>query len=277
MQPTYFQLLGPVAVFHDGREIDIGSPKQRIVLSILLASAGRPVPTPSLMERLWGEELPRTARNALYTYVAQLRSSLASLGLKLDKQRNGYILRVDPRAVDLHRFQEFIAVAKRGAEETDELDSLVQALELYCGEPLDGLSGPWVDTLRAGLAAERRWALIRRNHILLRQGRPAEILGELGQAAKAQPLDELLAEQLIVALYCSGQRAAALCHYHQVRSVLVEELGVDPGPSLRAVYQQLLEDKQGAPRRAMAALQDRRDGHVRPGRGGPVVRAKKGR
>jgi DNA-binding SARP family transcriptional activator len=249
MARTRFQMLGPVAVFRDDDEIDIGFPKQRLILAILLASAGRPVPTASLIERLWGAEPPRTARNALYTYVSNLRSALARLDLALVKRGDGYVARVERDTVDMHRFRALVAEAKRSACETAVLDLLSQALCLYGGSPLDGLAGPWAEATRAGLEAERRWALIRCNEILLRRGQHAEILGELNQAVARAPFDELLAEQFMKALHYSGLRAAALSHYHQTRTILGRELGIDPSPSLQNLYQEILrdDDPPGAP------------------------------
>ncbi|MEU6394513.1 BTAD domain-containing putative transcriptional regulator [Streptomyces sp. NPDC046939] len=240
-------VLGPVSLLHGDSEIDIGFPKQRFLLASLLADAGRPVRTESLIERLWGEDPPKTARNALYTYVAQTRAALSPLGVSLVRQGGGYLLRVPPEAVDLHRFRSLIAEARDCPSDHRVLALLTEALALFTGTPFDGLDSPWADAVRVTLASERRWSVLRRSEILLRLGRHAEALAELRQATVAAPLDELLAAQLMLALNRSGQRAAALRHYHAVRTVLVRELGVEPSPPLQGTYQSLLNDDEPPP------------------------------
>jgi DNA-binding SARP family transcriptional activator len=244
MQRIRFQTLGPVSMFLDQQEIDIGSPRQRFLLAVLLVEAGRPVSTEHIVERLWGTNPPMTARSALYTYVAQLRTTLTAYDLRLIKQRSGYMLDIDPLCVDLHRFHSLLSEARNHQSETRALGVLTSALALYHGSPFDGLYGLWVDAMRAAVLAEHRWAVVHRNEILLHLSRHAEIIGELSAAAAASPLDESIARQLMLALYRSGQRAAALQFYHQVRQVLADELGVDPGAALQCAYRELLRDER---------------------------------
>ncbi|GGK75498.1 hypothetical protein GCM10012284_06860 [Mangrovihabitans endophyticus] len=227
----------------DGRFVNPGSPKQQLLLSALLADPGRPVGTSELIHRIWGQEPPPTARSALYTYIAQLRLALSGRELTLVRQSSGYRIVVDPDRVDLHRFHSLLDGARHATSEDGALDLLTAAAGLHHGTPFEGLHSPWVDALRATIDAERRWMTIQRSEILMRCGRPTEVLPELAEAVAAEPLDESLAEHLMVALHLSGQRAAALRHYHVVRSALIDELGVDPGVSLRYVYRDLLRDE----------------------------------
>jgi DNA-binding SARP family transcriptional activator len=238
--PVRFRLLGPLSVLRGDQEVDVGHPKQRCVLGVLLIEAGRPVPTSRLIERIWHDRPPRTARNALYTYVAQLRAVLAPLGTPITKRSNGYSIGVDPDAVDLHRFRQLIDRAKRAQPDATAADLFTEALALYKGAPLDDLDTHWIQGVRTALAAEHRAALLRHNEVLIRLGRHAEALGGLRAAAAASPLDELLAEQLMVVLHRSGQTAAALRHYHEARRALAEDLGMPPSRRLQRVHQQLL-------------------------------------
>jgi DNA-binding SARP family transcriptional activator len=250
MSRAQFRLLGPVAGFSDGREIDIGFPKHRFLLAILLAEAGRPVRTGSLIERLWGTDSPPTARNALYTYMAKLRATLSRVGLDVIKQGGGYQLLVDPETVDLHRFRSLIGRARRAESDPEVLDLLTEALGLCGRTPFEGLESPWTEAMRVGLAAEQRWALVRRNEIQLQLGRHGEILAGLSEMSAVAPLDESLAEQMMLALHRSGQRAEALRHYHQMREALADELGIDPGEDLQRTYHHLLRDGGPPPKPA---------------------------
>ncbi len=237
-------------MFHEEQDVGIGFPKQRFLLAVLLAEAGSPLRTARLIERLWGDGPPASARNALYTYVAQLRGALAPYGTELVRRHGGYTLDVPPDSVDLHRFHALISAAKQaqdggeGREHAAErkLALLTEALDLHRGTPLEGLTTPWSEALRVRVAADRRWALLSRNGILLRCGRHAEIVSELTGATAAAPLDEPLAAQLMLALHRSGRRAAAVQHYHRVREALARELGVPPGAPLQRAYQRLLHD-----------------------------------
>ncbi len=237
---AWFMLLGPVVAYSDRQDVDLGRPKQRCVLAALLISANQPVPTATLISRAWGDDPPITVRNALYTYIAQLRAVLSPFGTRLVKKSSGYVMEADPENIDLHRFRRLTESARRGKSDVAAADLLNEAVRLCVGVPFGDLHTPWIDGMRAGLLAECRSALLQRNEVLLRLGLNSEILAELREATAASPLDESLARQLMVALYRSGQQAAALRHYHTVREILAGELGVDPGTELQALYQQVL-------------------------------------
>lgn len=239
--PVRFRLLGPVSMLSGRHEVGIGYPKQRCVLAVLLITANQSVSTTALIDRVWGGAPPSTARSSLYTYVAQLRAVLASQSIPLIKNSNGYVVEVDPESIDLHQFRRLT-----GKAVTDDISAAAHALNeavaLCASVPFGDLSTPWLDAMRAAVLAERRSALLRRNHLLLSLGRPTEVLPELHCATADSPLDESLAAQLITALCQTGQRAGALEHYHRVRGVLAEELGIDPGPSLQRLYHQILDN-----------------------------------
>jgi DNA-binding SARP family transcriptional activator len=121
-----------------------------------------------------------------------------------------------------------------------------KALSLWRGEPFAALDTEWLDDVRLSLEAERLSVSLDRNDAALRAERHGELLGELTAALQANPLDERLAGQLMLAQYRSGRQADALEIYRRVRDRLVDELGVDPSPPLREVHQQILSGDPGA-------------------------------
>jgi DNA-binding SARP family transcriptional activator/tetratricopeptide (TPR) repeat protein len=232
-----FRLLGEIGMCVDGRTVDIGHTKQTYVLAALAVEAGRCVTTDSLVERVWGADPPRRARDTTRAYVCKLRQAIEPWDATIIRQATGYLLAVDPLAVDLHRFRHLLGTARSGAEAPD---AYAAALRLWRGPPLGLLDTPWSAQLRAELTRERQAA--ERDHIdlLLAGGGHAELVGTLTTQALADPFDERLAGQLILALYRSDRRADALAHYQRVRRELADELGIDPGPSLQRLHRQIL-------------------------------------
>ncbi|MGW4540301.1 BTAD domain-containing putative transcriptional regulator [Streptomyces chartreusis] len=242
------RLLGPVRAWADGAEVDLGRPRQRCVLAVLLMEANRVVPIETLIDRVWGEEPPASVRNVLYGYVGRLKSALreatdpAVSGVRLERTAGGYTLRTPPGRVDLYRFRDLVGLARaeeaERASDGDErvAELLERALEMWHGEPLTGLTGAWARATRDTLASEHTVALLHSHEVQLRRGRHAEILPRLRELAADRPLDERMAGQLLTALYRSGLQAEALLHYDGIRKRLAEDLGVDPGPELRALH-----------------------------------------
>ncbi|NUT25468.1 MAG: tetratricopeptide repeat protein, partial [Streptomyces sp.] len=171
-----------------------------------------------------------------------------------DRTQGGYTLRTPPERVDLHRFRELVrrARAQEAADDDRTAELLLQALELWHGDPLTGLtgvSGPtgaWVQTTRDRLESERVVTLLQLHEVQLRRGRHAEILPRLRELAAAHPLDERMAGQLLTALYRCGLQAEALLHYDGIRKRLAEDLGVDPGPDLQTLYHLILDNDPSA-------------------------------
>ncbi|MEU8234099.1 BTAD domain-containing putative transcriptional regulator [Actinoplanes sp. NPDC048967] len=247
--PADFRLLGEIDVSVGGRPVDIGHTKQRYVLAALAVEAGRCVPADSLIERVWGADPPRRARDTTRAYLCKLRQALEPWDAMIIRQAAGYLLAVDPLSVDVHRFRHLVATARCGAEATAQ-EAYAAALRLWRGQPLGPLDTPWAAQVRAELARERQAA--ERDHIdlLLAGGGHAELLAPLSAQAAADPFDERLAGQLILALYRSDRRADALAHYERVRRQLADELGIDPGPALQRLHGRILrtDTSLGAPR-----------------------------
>ncbi|GIG92092.1 AfsR/SARP family transcriptional regulator [Plantactinospora endophytica] len=237
-------LFGDVQARVDGRTVDLGHARQRCVLAALLVDANRIVPTDRLLDRVWGEERPRHARNALSGYISRLRALLGTTGeIAIIRRSDGYLLTVDPDAVDLHRFHRLLERARTAARHArhDTLKNhLEQALSLCRGEPFGTLDTPWLAGLRTTIAAERLAAELDLVDLALAAGRHAELLAELAARAGRHPFDERIAGQVMTALYRCGRQADALRHYQDVRTRLAEELGMDPAPALQRQYQQIL-------------------------------------
>ncbi|MFC0432869.1 BTAD domain-containing putative transcriptional regulator [Kutzneria buriramensis] len=227
-----FRVLGELRAEVDGRDVDLGPRRQRCVLAVLLVEAGRPVSADELVDRVWGDQPPQRARDTLYSYLSRLRGAL---GTPINHANGGYRLDIDPEAVDLHRFRRLVAEARSG-----DHGLYRQALELWPGEALTGISTPWLDDVREQLAHERFAAWLDHVDGELRAGRHADVLADIKTEAARRPEDERLAGQLMLALYRSGRQADALRHYDVTRRRLAEELGTDPSPPLQAVYQQIL-------------------------------------
>ncbi|ONI92949.1 transcriptional regulator, SARP family protein [Saccharothrix sp. ALI-22-I] len=236
-----FGLLGGVEAHLDGAPVDLGHPKQRGVLAVLLVEANRPVSTGQLLDRVWGEDPPTRGRETLYNYLSRLRAALpATDDVRLTRRSGGYQLTLDEQTVDLHRFHHLLTRA-RAAGGRQALELFDQALELWRGEPLPELDTPWAIDLRANLERERLAAELDHADIALRCGRHAELLPGLSARAARHPLDERIAAHLMLALYRNGRQADALEHYQQVRTRLADELGTDPGPQLQRLHERILQ------------------------------------
>ena len=236
-------LLGPVAVEDDdGTTIVLKAAKERSLLSVLALTAGQEVGTDALMWALWGEEPPAAARKTLQTYVWNLRQAFGSH--RIDTCPSGYRLAVDPDEVDVHRFRDLTRrgdAAMRRGEVSQACSLLRDALALWRGRPFADVAQ------HTGLAAEV--ARLEQEHVSaveariaadLADGRHHELVGELEGLTRVHPFRERLWGQLMVALYRTGCQAEALAAYQRARSILSEELGLEPGGELRRIESAVL-------------------------------------
>jgi DNA-binding SARP family transcriptional activator len=223
-----FRILGPLEVVEDGHDLDVGGAKQRALLACLLLHANRVVSSDQLLEALWGEGAPETAQKALQVYVSQLRKALGKERIRT--KAPGYEMQVGPGELDLERFQ---ALASEGR--------LTEALTHWRGAPLaDFAYEPFAQAEIARLEELRLATLEERIEADLDGGRHASLVGELQGLVRDHPLRERLRAQLMLALYRSGRQAEALEAYHEGRKAMVEELGIEPGRSLRELEQAIL-------------------------------------
>ncbi|WP_338898371.1 BTAD domain-containing putative transcriptional regulator [Streptomyces sp. TG1A-60] len=239
-----FRLLGPVEAWHGDRPLRLGGPKPRALLAVLLLRAGQVVPTDTLVDVVWGADPPDTARALVQTYVSALRRALpAGAAEAIGTRPPGYVLRPGVGRVDVAEFEARAADGRRAAADGHHEEAarlLRQALELWRGPALGGVG----EALRAeaGRLEEARQAALEEGIAaeLERGGREAELVTELTALVGVHPTRERLRGQLMLGLYRLGRQADALAVYAQGRTVLAEELGLDPGPELTRLYEAVL-------------------------------------
>ncbi|WP_307840351.1 BTAD domain-containing putative transcriptional regulator [Streptomyces sp. G44] len=237
----HFRLLGPVEAWREGRRLALGGPKPRALLAALLLEPGRVVSADALIDAIWGDKPPDTARSLIQSYVSALRRAL-SPGV-IETQPPGYLIHADADVVDRAAFERLTAQGRQAAAAGDHASAarlLSEALALWRGPALGGIG----ETLRAmadQLEEARQAALEERIAADLAQaGRETELVAELTALVATHPTRERLRGQLMLALYRLGRQADALAVYAEGRDVLAEELGIDPGPGLRAMHEAIL-------------------------------------
>jgi predicted ATPase/DNA-binding SARP family transcriptional activator len=239
-----FRILGPLEVTDEGREPVVASGKQRALLAILLLHANEVVSRDRLIEELWGEQPPRTARKSLQVQVSRLRKALGGGESPITTGPNGYSIRVAPGELDLERFTRLAEEGRRalGADDPERgAELLREALSLWRGPPLadftfESFAQPEIPRLEELRLA----ALEDRIDADLARGQHAELVGELEALVAAHPLRERLRRQLVLALYRAGRQADALEAYRAARAKLMDELGLEPTPELRQLEQAIL-------------------------------------
>ncbi|WP_367131472.1 BTAD domain-containing putative transcriptional regulator [Saccharothrix sp. HUAS TT1] len=235
-----FRVLGPVRARVDGSAVEVGGPKPRTLLAVLAVEAGRVVPVPRLIDALWGEDPPAGSRSALHTYVSTLRRALGDV---LVRSGGGYLLAAEPHQVDLHVFTAELSEGRRALAEGDleaAAARFAAALAQWRGTPLGGALGAWAEGERSRLEELRSGALEDRFDTDLALNRGEALVPDLTAAVAANPLRERLRSQLMLALNQAGRQAEALACYRRGRRVLLDELGVEPGPGLRATHERVL-------------------------------------
>src|SRR5262245_43623137 len=237
-----FGVLGPLAVWQDGRELPLGAPQQRAVLAVLLIHAGEVVPTSRLVDALWGERPPERSVKTVQVYVSQLRKVLGE-GI-IETRPAGYIVRIEPRALDSKRFEVLLERGRTmlvSGVANEAAAALHQALSLWRGPALADFEHTAFARGEIGRLEELRLvALTLRLEADLELGRQAELVPELEALIREHPMREKLRELLILALYRAGRQADALAAYHDARTTLADELGLDPGQSLRRLERAIL-------------------------------------
>jgi DNA-binding SARP family transcriptional activator len=242
-----FRILGPIELWVNGQRYDLGSPKERCVLAILLWRAGQPVSSDSLIDFVWGGNPPDSALDSLYAYISRLRKALKS-AVGEDRawlrQRSGYYtLDAGADTLDLSQFRELRNQGRAAVERGDDERAaalLHEADNRWRGAPLTGLSGTWAEGVRARLEEERLDAIRDRIECELRLGRHAALIGEVSHLVAQHPFDQALVSHLMIALYRAGRLSDALETYRRTYSRLVEEIGSEPVAALRILHQRML-------------------------------------
>ncbi|WP_033346203.1 BTAD domain-containing putative transcriptional regulator [Catenuloplanes japonicus] len=228
-------VLGPVRAWLAGRELPLGATRQRTLFATLAAARGRPVSRERLITAVWGTRPPATAAGSVHTYVSGLRGALAPHGRELLRTADtGYALAVDD--LDSARFTAAHAAALtlRGIDPAGAAADLGAALALWHGEPYAGLPGDHLALERTRLLTARLAARELRARLLLDAGDDG-LIAELGTLIHHHPLHEPFHELRVRALLRAGRRAEAADAFEAARETLASELGVAPGPALRAL------------------------------------------
>ncbi|MHC3473160.1 AfsR/SARP family transcriptional regulator [Streptomyces sp. 7R007] len=245
-------LLGPLELRLARGEVEPGQPRRRAVLAALAADTGRPVPVETLVDRLWDGAPPEGARSVVYSHISRLRRLLDEAAAKengdaepqpsirLGKVSGGYVLQADDDAVDLTHFRSLVARGREpGCPDAERTVLLAQALRLWRGVPLAGLTGTWAERMRSAWSQERIEAALAWAQACLRQGSPQQVPELLRPVLAEHPLSEQLAALLMRSLADVGSTADALHVYGGIRAHLADELDVPPGPELRSLYEEL--------------------------------------
>jgi DNA-binding SARP family transcriptional activator len=237
-----FRVLGPLEVSAGAERIALGGPKQRSVLASLLVRPNQVVSADDLIDQLWGEDPPDTARKTLQSYVTHLRRALGPD--RLEWRAPGYVLHLDPQELDAARFESLVRESRAVKGHPDRSAALYrQSLELWRGPAFADLGGDGALAAEAHRLEELRLeALEGRLAADLDAGRHAELIPELAALTREHPLRERLWAHLIVALYRSGRKADASAAFHHAREVLAEELGLDPSEELQGLHERILKN-----------------------------------
>jgi DNA-binding SARP family transcriptional activator len=249
-----FRILGPLEVWDEGGEVSVGGAKLRALLAVFLLHPNEAVPADRLIDELWGEDSPEDAAAALRVNVSRLRKALQQDVLMT--RSPGYVIRVEPDELDLHRFERLVdegrSLLARGRA-VDASERLREALALWRGPALADLAyESFAQVAIARLEEIRLGALELRIDADLALGRHAELVGELETLVTENPLREHLRMYLMTALYRSGRQAAALDAYQDARRALVDELGIDPSPALQELERAILRQDSSLDARATA-------------------------
>lgn len=251
------EVLGPLAVRENGVSVAPRAPKPRKVLALLALHAGQVVPVASLIEELWGDRPPRSARTTLQTYILQLREMIATALEKapedapartpkdvLTTTPGGYALRTFGGSSDVAEFERLAGLGYRAMDAGDfprAAGELGDALALWTGSALaDVQAGPQLEMQARRLEETRLCALDQRIEADLKLGRHRELLGELTVLVSRYRTHENLHGQFMLALHRSGRRSEALDVYQRLRTSLVREFGLEPSAALRRLQRSIL-------------------------------------
>jgi DNA-binding SARP family transcriptional activator len=226
-----FRILGPVEAIADGRVLALGGTKQRALLALLVLHAGDTLSRDRLIDELWGERPPESARKAIQVYVSRLRKALGPVAEAIVTGEAGYRLAVDPDCIDAHRFERAIA-------DGSDLES---ALALWRGPALADLAHePFAQVHAARLEDLRLTALELLIDAELGGGRYDDAIRRLEVLVPQHPYRERFRAQFMLALYRADRQADALAAYRDAQRTLMDELGIEPGPRLRELERAIL-------------------------------------
>ena len=246
------EILGPLRIRHGEVSVNVPGKKLRAIIATLALSPGEVVSGAKLLDELWGENPPRTAANTLQGHIARLRRTLVQQTKSqyardvIRTSSSGYILDVDAENVDALRFTHIVKHVGTRVQSDPEwsIAQLNSALRMWRGVALSdvghGITCKMAGAHLEGMKLIARELLIEAKAAL---GLHREVVPELEQLLARYPLRERFCEQLMLALYRSGRQADAISVYHQVRRQLSEDLGLEPGPGMRARLSEILRQE----------------------------------
>jgi DNA-binding SARP family transcriptional activator len=244
------EVLGHLEVTHSGEVVRLAGQRQRALLAALVLSIGQIVSVSRLVDVLWGADPPRTARTKLYAHVWALREEIDRVApgcsALLATSSPGYRLASHGVSVDLAEFKELTA---RGREALNRRDAQAaaelyrRALELWRGQPFADVSSEAIAAAAEALGERYLQALEASAEADLALGRCDRVAADLGELLISHPHRERMRALCMLALYRLGCRANALSLYHAGREATMAELGLEPGPNLRRLQQQILLDE----------------------------------
>jgi DNA-binding SARP family transcriptional activator len=246
-----FALLGPVEARIGGRPVNLGVRRGRFVLAVLALEVNKPVEVARLVDLVWPDDPPATARAMIQTTVSGLRVTLSHLGadrhgVRLCSSASGYCLQCDPARIDVHRFRALLDSARAAAGDEVRLALLEQALSLWRGQALAGTATPQARArLFDGLQEARLAALEERYDIRLRLGREDPPIDELVTLTGEHPYRPRFAAALMLALHRTGRSADALAVFEQARRRLADDFGLDMPADLRQLQMAILRNSPG--------------------------------
>jgi DNA-binding SARP family transcriptional activator len=239
-----FRILGPLEVVGERGPIRLGGTRQRATLAILLLNANRVVSVDRIVEDLYATAAPVTALKQVQRQISELRKALGSTS-EIETRSPGYMIRLSPGQLDLSVFERLAAEATEAFSAGDPrqaADLLRQALGVWRGDPLSDLTyESFAQAAIERLQEIRRAALEQQIDADLALGRHNELVAELEQLVHEHPVREQLHAQLMLALYRSGRQAEALAAYREARTRLMDGFGIEPGPGLKELERQILE------------------------------------
>ncbi|MEU7508210.1 BTAD domain-containing putative transcriptional regulator [Streptomyces lavendulae] len=243
-----FNLLGPLAVRAEEEKINVGGPRQRTILAMLLLSPNRAVSVDSLIEAVWPGGPPATARNQIAICVAGLRKALGEKtgnGELITTSHPGYVLNSAEHHIDTIEFDTRVREARnlaRSGQTAAACGLITEALALWRGPALDGLSGDRIEAEAAQLESVRLSLREEYADLQLKLGRHHTVIPALTTLVKEHPLREQARAHLILAHYRAGRRADALAVFREGRDLMIQELGIEPGPALQTLHSLVLKD-----------------------------------
>ncbi|MEV6110509.1 BTAD domain-containing putative transcriptional regulator [Streptomyces sp. NPDC051940] len=251
-------MLGPLQVWTGTAWTGIRAAQPRLVLAVLVAERGQSVSTERLVDEVWGDTPPRTAVGTVQVYVMRLRRLLQGSPVVLATRGHGYRLVAEDGAVDAALFERGAEAGRRtmaAGQTRHGVDQLAGALDLWRGRPFADVpvsrtvaaEADRLEQLRLDVAEERYGAVLGVGGAALELGGPAQLVDELAALVRAHPFRERLHALLMDALYRCGRRAEAVAAYHRLRSVLLAELDLEPGPEVRRLYETIQADGQAQP------------------------------